>query len=87
MARCPHHARRDVAIVYDYEASWITRIQPQGRDFDFSELMFRWYEAVRRLGLDVDFLQPGAALTGYKLVLVPTMPYVSDEAERAFAAG
>jgi beta-galactosidase len=82
----PTSRKADVAIVYDYEASWITRIQPQGRDFDFSELMFRWYEAVRRLGLDVDFLKPGATLTGYKLVLVPTMPYVGDEAERAFAA-
>ena len=48
--------------------------------------MFRWYEAVRQLGLDVDFVRPGADLTGYKLVLVPTMPYVSDAAERAFAA-
>lgn len=79
-----HHA--DVAIVYDYEASWITRIQPQGKDFDFAELMFRWYEAVRKLGLDVDFVRPGAKLAGYKLVLVPTMPYVNDAAESAFAA-
>ncbi len=82
----PASGKADVAIVYDYEASWITRIQPQGRDFDFSELMFRWYEAVRQLGLDVDFLRPGADLTGYKLVLVPTMPYVNGDAERAFTA-
>ena len=82
----PPPGNADVAIVYDYEASWITRIQPQGRDFDFAVLMFRWYEAVRRLGLDVDFLPPGASLAGYKLVLVPTMPHVNDAAERAFAA-
>jgi beta-galactosidase len=74
-----------VAIVYDYEASWITRIQPQGKDFDFAELMFRWYEAVRRLGLDVDFVAPGASLAGYKLVLVPTMPHINEAAERALA--
>ncbi len=82
----PASAKAPVAIVYDYEASWITRIQPQGKDFDFSELMFRWYEAVRKLGLDVDFVRPGADLKGYKLVLVPTMPHVSDVAERAFTA-
>lgn len=81
----PPSARAPVAIVYDYEASWITRIQPQGKDFDFPELMFRWYETVRRLGLDVDFVRPGADLRGYKLVLVPTMPHVSDAAERAFS--
>lgn len=82
----PRSAKAPVAIVYDYEASWITRIQPQGKDFDFAELMFRWYEAVRKLGLDVDFVRPGGDLAGYRLVLVPTMPHVSDVAERAFAA-
>jgi len=81
----PEAHRASVAIVYDYEASWITRIQPQGQDFEFTTLMFRWYEAVRSLGLDVDFVRPGADLKGYKLVLVPTLPFVSDAAERAFA--
>lgn len=76
-------SRAPVAIVYDYEASWITRIQPQGADFRFYELAFRWYEAARRLGLDVDFVPPGAALDGYALVLVPTMPHVDDKAERS----
>ena len=82
----PKATQAPVAIVYDYAASWITRVQPQGKDFDFSELMFRWYEAVRKLGLDVDFVAPGASLKGYKLVLVPTMPYINDAAERAFAS-
>ena len=81
----PTAERAPVAIVYDYSAHWMTRIQPQGADFRFHELAFRWYEAVRRLGLDVDFVAPGADLTGYSLVLVPTMPHVSDDAERAFA--
>ncbi len=74
-----------VAIVYDYSAHWMTKIQPQGEDFRFHELAFRWYEAVRCLGLDVDFVAPGTDLSGYRLVLVPTMPWVSDDAERAFA--
>jgi beta-galactosidase len=82
----PEMDKAPVAIVFDYEASWITRIQPQGKDFEFSTLMFRWYEAVRSLGLDVDFVRPGASLVGYGLVLVPTMPYVNDAAERALAA-
>lgn len=82
----PDSEKSPVAIVYDYEASWITRIQPQGHDFDFVELMFRWYSAVRKLGLDVDFVRPGGDLRGYKLVLVPSMPHVNEAAERAFAA-
>jgi beta-galactosidase len=75
-----------VVIVYDYEAHWITSIQPQGADFRYSEMVFRWYEAIRRLGLDVDFVPPSATLDSYRLVLVPCMPIVPLSAERAFAA-
>jgi beta-galactosidase len=85
LGELPPSGRAPVAIVYDYEASWVTRIQPQGKDFDFPELMFRWYEAVRKLGVDVDFLRPGASLKGYKLVLVPTLPHVNHAAEQALA--
>jgi beta-galactosidase len=77
--------RAPLAIVYDYEAAWITRIQPQGDDFRFYELVFRWYEAVRGLGLDVDIVPPGASLNGYALVLSPCLPHVGDAAEKAFA--
>jgi beta-galactosidase len=79
-------APAQVAIVYDYPSSWMTSIQPQGRDFCYHELAFRWYEAVRRLGLDVDFLPPGAPLDGYTLVLVPSLVMVSEAALAAFAA-
>ena len=81
----PEVAPADVAIVYDYEAHWITTIQPQGADFRYCELVFRWYEAIRRLGLDVDFVPPGASLENYRLALAPCLPIVSDAAERAFA--
>lgn len=81
----PPSERAPVALVFDYEASWITRIQPQGRDFDYAELTFRWYEAARRLGLDVDIVRPGAALDGYRMVLVPTSPHVTDAALAAYA--
>jgi beta-galactosidase len=79
----PAATQAPVAIVYDYEAHWITHIQPQARDFHYYELVFRWYEAIRRGGLDVDFVRPGASLTGYKLVLVPTMPHINAAAEKA----
>ena len=78
--------RAQVALVYDYESSWYTRIQPQGRDFFYHELVFRWYEAVRQLGLDVDFVRPGAPLAGYALVLVPSLVHVSDAAELALGS-
>lgn len=82
----PDTGAAPVALLFDYEADWITRIQPQGADFSYSEQAFRWYEALRQLGLDVDIVAPGQALDGYRLILVPSLPHVSDAAERRLAA-
>lgn len=75
-----------VAIVFDYASYWATMVQPQGRDFRYEELAFRWYEALRRRGLDVDVVRPGAALDGYAAVIVPTMIHVTDAALAALEA-
>ncbi|NTI83818.1 beta-galactosidase [Agrobacterium rhizogenes] len=80
----PEAAQAPVAIVYDYESYWSAVIQPQGKDFRYEELAFRWYEAVRKLGLDVDLVRPGQSLKGYMLVLVPCLMHVSDVALAAF---
>jgi beta-galactosidase len=82
----PDAEQAPVALVFDYEAQWVLDIQRQGADFNYMELTFRCYEAVRRLGLDVDFVRPGQSLKGYKLVLVPTLPIISVAAEKAFKA-
>ncbi|MCM2442236.1 beta-galactosidase [Agrobacterium vitis] len=73
-----------VTIVHDFASYWALQIQPQGDDYRFEEIMFRWYEAVRRLGIDVDFVRPGADLKGYKLVLAPALVQVDADAIRAF---
>ncbi|MDO6966593.1 beta-galactosidase [Rhizobium alvei] len=78
----PETGQAPVAILFDYQSHWSTVIQPQGKDFRYEELCFRWYEALRHLGLNVDFVRPGASLEGYRLVLVPCMTEV-DEATRA----
>jgi len=86
LGELPATNRAPVALVYDYEGIWATQIQPQGASFNAVELIFRWYEAIRRLGVDVDFVRPGASLQSYELILVPCLPIVSDSAERALAA-
>ncbi len=73
-------AQAPVALVFDYEAAWMLRIQPQGNDFNYYELCLRWYEAARRLGQDVDIVAPGTPLSGYRAVLVPSLPHVTDAA-------
>ncbi len=82
----PATRQAPVALVYDYESFWMTQIQPQGADFRYEVAAFRFYEALRKLGLDVDFLAPGKSLEGYKLVIVPPLLHVSDQAVAAFTA-
>ncbi|KFB11265.1 beta-galactosidase [Nitratireductor basaltis] len=76
----PASKRAPVAMVFDYQTDWTSRIQPQGKDFRYEELAFRWYEALRRLGLDVDFVRPGEVLDGYALVVVPCLSIVDEKA-------
>ncbi|WP_027882945.1 beta-galactosidase [Meiothermus rufus] len=63
-----------VALVFDYEADWVYQIQPQGEEFRYRDLVWLFYQALRRLGLDVDFVRPGGSLEGYRLVVVPSSP-------------
>ncbi len=80
----PANEPGDLALVFDYEAAWVTDIQPQGADFVYFDLVYRWYTALRRLGLNVDVVPPGTALNGYRAVFVPTLPILRETAVAAF---
>jgi beta-galactosidase len=75
-----------VALVFGYEADWLLRIQPQGRSFRYLPLAFAFYSALRRLGVDVDIVPPGADLSGYRAVVVPSLPIVSEDFAAQIAA-
>ncbi|MBV7266090.1 beta-galactosidase [Erythrobacter sp. WH131] len=66
------------ALVFSYEAAWVCGIQPQGGSFRYLELVYGWYSALRRLGFDVDIVAADAALDGYEMVFVPTLPIAPD---------
>ncbi|GGN02030.1 beta-galactosidase [Thermus composti] len=80
----PPSARAPVALVYDPEAAWVFEIQPQGAEWSYLGLVYLFYTTLRRLGLDVDIVPPGAPLEGYALVLVPSLPIVREAALNAF---
>ena len=67
-----------MALVFSYEAAWVCGIQPQGASFRYLELVYEWYSALRRAGLDVDIVAPGADLAGYRMVAAPTLPIVPE---------
>lgn len=75
-----------VALVFSYEAAWVTGIQPQGQSFRYLELVFEWYSALRQRGLDIDIVAPGIDLTNYKAVFVPTLPILSEGFAATLAA-
>ncbi len=80
--------RASVALRYSYDDLWALQIAPHRKDFIYQRLIFVWYAALRRLGVDVDLVPPGADLTGYRVVIAPTahlMDAVEAEALNAFA--
>lgn len=68
-----------VALIYDYEAAWISEIAPHGVSWDYAELVGVFYSTLRSLGLDVDVKAPTDVLDGYSLVVAPSLPALSPE--------
>lgn len=75
-----------VALLFDYEADWLTQIQPQGRGFRALQEAFAWYSALRQLGLDVDIVEPIHDLSDYRLVVAPCLPIADERLCRSLAA-
>ncbi len=69
----------EVALVFDYQGDQMLRIQPQGQNYGPLEWMQQFYSSVRRNGVDLDIIQPGAKLDGYKLVILANSVFISDE--------
>jgi beta-galactosidase len=69
---------RSVALVFSYDADWVTAIQPQGAGLSALWAAFECYSALRRLGLDIDIVAPGASLDGYALCVLPCLPIVPE---------
>ncbi|MEM8694771.1 MAG: beta-galactosidase [Pseudomonadota bacterium] len=71
-------ALKTVALVFSYEAIWVHHIQPQGGNFRSLELVFEMYSSLRQLGLDVDIVSPDTNLDGYEMVVVPSLPIMTE---------
>lgn len=78
--------RSPVALVFDYESDWAWRIQPQGRDFSYLDLVMRFYRALRHAGVSVDVIPPTPdAVRDRRLVLLPGLFAPSEEFVAALA--
>jgi len=68
-----------VALVFRYEAQWVFDIQRQGASFQYTQLVFEWYSALRKLGLDVDIVDPRQNLEGYSVIVMPALPILDED--------
>lgn len=67
-----------VALVFSYDASWLFEALPQGRGFNYPQICFEWYGALRALGLDVDIVSPDAPFGAYAAIFVPSLPIIDE---------
>ncbi len=75
-----------VALVVDYPSFWATETQPQGQGHHAYQIVFEFYSMLRRLGQSIDIVRPGDDLKGYRLVVVPQLISVDENALEAFKA-
>ncbi|QJB68734.1 beta-galactosidase [Parasphingorhabdus halotolerans] len=73
-----NNGQKSVAIIFAYEAAWLFETQPQGQSFRYIELVFEMYSALRQLGLNVDIVSHEADLSGYKMIVAPSLPILSS---------
>lgn len=93
-----YEPQADVALVFDYNSYWTWAIEPYSGSWDpssatnadpnmgYFDLVYKFYIALRRLGLSIDVIGPDQALTGYRLVVIPSMPIIPDAFNAALAS-
>jgi beta-galactosidase len=66
------------AVVYDYDSRFALELQPTNPALGHVDAIRAHYWALKRHGVDVDLLAPTTDLSGYPLVVAPSL-YVVDE--------
>jgi beta-galactosidase len=74
----PSHAR--VGLVFDWPNWWAISAADHPVVLDYLGLIQRWYAALHRAHIDVDFVQPISALGDYALILAPQLYLLEDDA-------
>ncbi|MDT2076460.1 MAG: beta-galactosidase trimerization domain-containing protein, partial [Planktomarina sp.] len=60
-----------VALVFDYDSAYAWETQPQGTDFDYFQMVFDCYRALRRAGWSVDVVPKTVDPSTYKITFAP----------------
>lgn len=68
-----------VALVFDWQNWWAISNPDHPVVLDYLDLVRRWYRALHRDHVQVDFVHPRSDLSAYKVVIAPQL-YLLDEA-------
>ncbi|GAB7364804.1 hypothetical protein MBLNU230_g5600t1 [Neophaeotheca triangularis] len=80
----------DVALIFDYTADWVFGIEPYSGSWStydagytdaviaYTDLVYNFYSALRRLGITVDVISAETSIQDYKMVVVPSLPVIPD---------
>lgn len=71
----------DVALVFNWDSWWAGDAENRpSSEVTYLEQVRAAYGALRASGVTVDVVEPGSDLTGYKLIVVPALYSVTDDA-------
>jgi beta-galactosidase len=74
----------EVALLLDWDAWWTLESGPRpSTELRLPDQLLAYYAALHRLNVTADFRPPGSDLSAYRLVVVPSLFSVSDEAATA----
>lgn len=75
----------DAAILYSPDNDWALNIQPQTEGYYYLEQMKYFHAAFMKYGANVDIVSPDADLSGYNVVIAPSMyVYKKSSAENIY---
>jgi len=69
-----------VAILFDWQSWWVHQQRAMPATIDYIDGVGRWYRELWKMQVLVDFVRPGAELSGYELVIVPAAVSLDDDA-------
>lgn len=72
----------DALLVKSYEDNWSHRIKSHVRDFDYNELLYRYYKANNDLGVNPVCGSVDRISNQYKIVYMPACILISDELQQ-----
>jgi beta-galactosidase len=80
-------SRADVALLFDWPARWAAELDSHPTvDLSYLDRPHALYAALWDAGVAVDLVHPESDLSGYRLVLAPTLYLTTDSAVRSIAA-